>query len=94
VLVATTNVKYKGQEVVISVFCPQKAYQESDEYVCSFLIKGGDIDHSGRAVGFDSMQSLILCLTMIGTYLQKNDEIDLSLMEWEGGTMKFPVFDI
>ena len=91
-LAASTKMRYKGDEVTISVFVPGKAFVDSDQYSCRFSIKGGEIDYSGKSIGFDSMQSLMLTLAKIGTYLEKNDELDRALMEWDGGAMNFPVF--
>lgn len=90
---AATRFKYQGTDVHISLYAPQKAFPESDQYSCKFTISGGTIEYSGKSIGYDSMQSLTLSLRKIGTYLTKNDEIDPSAIEWEGGTMEFPVFE-
>lgn len=89
---AATTFKYQGADVYVSLYAPQKAFPDSDQYLCRFRISGGSIEYSGRSIGYDSMQSLILSLKKIGTYLTGNDEIDASSIEWEGGTMEFPVF--
>ncbi len=90
--IALTKMKYKREEVIISIYSPKKYFPDSDQYACSFSIKGGDIEYSGKSIGLDSMQSLILFLTKIGTFLEKSDDLDRSLIEWEGGPMGFPIF--
>jgi hypothetical protein len=84
--------RYNGKEVTISVYAPRLAYRESDEYSCQFSICGGQLDYSGKSIGFDSMQALILSLTKIGTFLKTSVDVDRSLIEWDGGPMEFPVF--
>lgn len=93
VVIATAKIKYKGDEINISLFSPKIAFSESDQYSCAFSIKGESIEYSGRSIGFDSMQALILSLKKIGTFLEKSDELDKTLIEWEGGPMDFPVFE-
>ena len=90
---AFTKMKYKGDEVNITVFVPQKAFPDCDNYICKFSVKGREIEYSGKSVGFDSMQSLILSLQKIGYFLKNSEDLDDSLIEWEGGPMKFPSFD-
>lgn len=90
--IALTKLKYKGEEVIISIYAPKKYFPDSDQYACSFSVIGGDIQYFGKSIGFDSMQSLILSLTKIGTFLETNDDLDRSLIEWEGGPMGFPTF--
>lgn len=89
---ASTRLKYKGLDVSISVFAPTLAFSDSDQYSCRFSIEGGGIDYSGKSIGFDSMQSLFLSLSKIGTYFKVSEDIDQSLIEWEGGALEFPVF--
>ena len=92
ILAASTKFRYKGEEVSVSIFVPCKEFADSGEYSCRFSIKGGEIEYSGRSIGFDSMQSLMLTMTKIGNYLEYNDEFDCAQMEWEGGVMIFPTF--
>jgi hypothetical protein len=91
-VIASTKMKYKGEEVAISLYCPELAFPDSDQQSCRFEVVGGGIDYSGRSIGFDSMQSLILSLMKIGTYLEKNEDVDAALIEWEGGSLDFPTF--
>ena len=93
VVIASAKMKYKEDEVDIYLFSPKLAFPDSDQYSCAFSIKGGPIEYSGKSIGFDSMQSLILSLKKIGTFLEKSDELDKSLIKWEGGPMDFPVFE-
>ena len=92
ILVASTTLRYKGQSVLVSVFLPEKEFADSSQYACKFSISGGEIDYAGKSIGFDSMQSLILSLKKIGTFLESSDDLDQELIEWDGGAMKFPVF--
>jgi hypothetical protein len=78
--------------VNILIFVPEKSDQYENEYHCKFSIMGGGINYSGKSIGFDSMQALILSLKKIGTFLTQSDDLDTSLMKWEGGPMDFPVF--
>lgn len=91
-VIASTNMKYNEQEVIISLYRPEPAFPDSDQQSCKFEITGGGIDYSGRSIGLDSMQSLILSLMKIGTYLEKNEYVDAALIEWEGGSPDFPTF--
>jgi hypothetical protein len=90
--IASTRLRYKGEEVLISLHLPQPAFENTDQYVCSFSIMGGELDYTGKSIGFDSMQSLILSLMKIGTYLTRSESIDVSKIDWEGGSLEFPVF--
>jgi hypothetical protein len=90
--IASTQMTHKGDEVTISIYKPALAFPDSDQYSCRFSIAGGGLDYSGKSIGFDSMQSLILSMSKIGTYLKNNDDIDHSMIEWEGGPMEFPTF--
>lgn len=92
-IIASMKMKYKGESVAITLYKPELAFSESDQYRCDFEIAGDGIDYSGKSIGFDSMQSLLLSLMKIGTYLNKNENIDRSMIEWDGGPMNFPSFE-
>jgi hypothetical protein len=90
--VASTEFRYNSEKVEIVLYSPKKAWLDSDEYVCRFSIAGGKIKHTGRCIGLDSMQSVILALRTIGDYLENADELDRSLISWDGGPLIFPTF--
>jgi hypothetical protein len=90
IAIATTNFLYGKERVIVDVFNPHRAYNDSDEFVCKFSISGA-IEHKGKAIGLDSMQALILSLSLIGDYIKNCPEVDRNLVEWEGGELKFPV---
>lgn len=90
--VASTKFDYKGDSVEINIYRPVIAWLNSDEYSCRFSIVGGGINYADRSIGFDSMQSLILSLMRIGDYLDHVENIDRSLITWEGGQLIFPIF--
>jgi len=92
-VIASTKMRYMGNEVKICLFIPERVSPFCDQYSCSFYIRGGGIDYSGNSIGFDSMQSLILSLKKVGTFLKTSDEIDIDSIEWDGGPMDFPIFE-
>lgn len=92
-IIASAKGSYGGESFTITLFSPEKAFPDSAEYKCHFSIKGKGVSYSDRAIGFDSMQSLILSLRMIGSFIGDNDDIDCSAIAWEGGPMKFPSFE-
>jgi hypothetical protein len=91
-IIASAKGTYDGESFAITLFSPEKAFPDSDEYSCQFSIQGKDINYNDRAIGFDSMQSLILSLKMIGSFIGDNDEFDCSKIEWDGGPVSFPSF--
>jgi hypothetical protein len=92
-IIANAKGSYGGEIFTITLFSPEKAFPESEEYKCHFAIKGKGISYNDRAIGFDSMQSLILSLKMIGSFIGDNDDIDTSAIAWDGGPIKFPSFE-
>lgn len=91
-IIASAKGKYDGEEFTISIFSPELAFTDSNEYQCRFFIEGKGVNYKNRSIGFDSMQSLILSLKMIGSYIGDNNDFKSSLLEWEGGPMEFPAF--
>lgn len=92
-IIASAKGSYDGESFTITLFSPEKAFPDSREYKCHFTINGKGISYSDRAIGLDSMQSIILSLKMIGSFICDNDDIDCSAIEWEGGPMSFPSFE-
>jgi len=92
-VIAETAFQYDGQPVIVAIRRPVPR-TDGPQFACHFSVEGGPIKHVGRAIGYDSMQSLILALRFIGTFLSvSNGNFDASKVEWQGGEMHFPVFD-
>ena len=90
-IVGLSRFLYKGSEVYIRIFKPQKKWEDSDEFSCRFSILGETISHKGESIGYDSTQSLILTLSKIGSFLDQED-VDQEAIDWPGGRLKFPSF--
>lgn len=92
-IIASARGCYGGESFTINLFSPEKAFPDSDEYGCMFSIQGKGVNYNDKAIGFDSMQSLILSLRMIGYFINDHDDFDFSTIEWDGGQMRFPSFE-
>jgi len=90
-LIGSTRFSYKGSEIHISIFKPEKKWSDGDEFSCRFSIVGDTMSYKGESIGFDSTQSLILTLSKIGQHIN-DEEVDQKAIEWPGGKLKFPNF--
>lgn len=91
--IGRTTFLYVGKEVEVIIYRPVKKWT-GNEFTCKFSICGSQIHHISENIGYDSMQSLILALCSIGHYLRESVDIDKTLIEWPGGEMKFPDFNL
>jgi hypothetical protein len=87
-IIANTVFMYDGMETIIEIYLPKIAFPDSDEFMCEFSIRGG-INHKNRIIGYDSMQSLVLCLNLIGDFLKNSDLFDKNLFNCPGGELDF-----
>jgi|SRR3546814_390138 hypothetical protein len=93
-VIGTTTFTYKGFRTDIILYKPKKKWEDGDEFSCAFSIIGEHVRYSDEIVGYDSMQAIVLALSMIGYYLQESGNLDTSAVEWPGGVPYFPKFDV
>ena len=59
-IIGLTIFSYKGSEICINVFKPQRKWSDGDEFSCRFSIIGKTMNYKGESIGYDSNQSLML----------------------------------
>jgi hypothetical protein len=94
--IATRVLIYRDEEreadVLIRLFAPEP---QDNHWICRFEIVGPDETLKRYGAGQDSMQALVLALTMIGAILYASDAHKKGKWGWErvGSGYGFPVMN-
>lgn len=73
-----------GREVIVKLFQPAASVTHKDEFHCHYEIVYAENSHHGKSIGCDSMQSILLSLFNISSYLDYLNQEKGADLSWLG----------
>jgi len=72
---------HNDTDIAVRIFAPQS---DQDGWSCKYEIEWPEGKREGAAVGFDSVQALLLALTMVGAEIYTSDYHKSGDLMWTG----------